>query len=186
MTTAQIRQLGNTVGFVLGANRPAVIALLRNNGATVSNKTSTEDLIDVTIDKVLHDPTFNKGFDRLAKETARQFLQATKQSASANANGGGSFDWGGLAGGILSAGTGIFGTIQANKAQEKLAKQQAKLAELEAQTQLGTAQAQIEIERLRLQQLQAQKAGTPNTLVYVGIGLVGLLVIGGVIFAVRK
>lgn len=202
MTTNQIKQLGNTVGFVVGINRPAVISLLRANDVNVTAKTDVKSVMEVCINRIINDPSFNKAFDALAKKTARDYIKVSKSEknysnfvmptidipqTNVQPQTQSSFDWGGLASGVLSSGLGIFSQIQSTKAQEKLANQQAKVAELEAQSALNTAQAQIEIEKLRLQQLQAQKAGgTGNTLVYVGIGLVGLLVVGGIILAVKK
>lgn len=209
MTSQQIKQLGNTVGFTMAISKPEVKALLKRSGVPV-NSYSDAQIREAVVDKVINDQKFNARFDKIAKSSAKAYLKATNQGTKnfggysnftapdfsglpsttqpAQTNSGGSsFDWGGLAGGLLSAGTGIFGSIQSTKAQQRLAEQQAKLAELEAQTALGTANAQIEIEKLRLAQLQAsQSTGTNPTLIYVGIGLVGLLVVGGIVLAVRK
>ena len=189
MNTAQIKQLGNTVGFVLAMNRPDVIRLLKANGTPVSSQSSDNSLRSATIDQIIENQKFNKAFDKLAKTSAKQFLKATKQNPSASADGGGGFDWGGMTSGILGAGTAIFGQISASNAQKKLAEQEAKTAQLNAQTAIAQANAQLEIERIRLQQIQAQNAGGTddnNTMLYVGIGLVALLIIGGVIVIAKK
>ena len=47
----------------------------------------------------------------------------------------------------------------------------------------------IEAERLKLQQIQAMQSGggaKNNTMLYVGLGILGLLVVGGVVYAVVK
>ena len=185
MTTAQIRQLGRTVGLVISLNRSAVISLLNGSGSQVSDQISNSDLVAITIDQVIENPAFNKGFSKLTKAESEIFRNATGLDSFASAEGG--FDWGGFGAGLIGAGTSIFGSIQATNAQKKLAEQEAKIAQLNSQTAITQAQAQLEIERLRLQQIEAQNAGgTGNTMLYVGIGLVGILVIGGVIFAVKK
>ena len=185
MDTSQIKQLGNAVGFVVGMNQPAVVSLLRAHGSAVSTKSSTDTIISEAIEQVLENPKFNKAFDKLTKKTAKSFLQATKTNPNSSADGG--FDWGGLAGGLLSSGTSIFGQISATNAQKKLAEQQAKIAKLNSESAIAQANAQLEIERIRLAQINAQNAGgTGNTMLYVGIGLVGVLVIGGLIVVMRK
>lgn len=188
MTTTQVKQLGNTVGFVLAMDRPAVVNLLKGNGYSVSSKTTDATLISTTINAIIENKKFNNSFDKLAKSSARLYLKATKQDASLNATGGPSFDWGGLAGNVLGAGTSIFGQITASEAQKKLAEAQAQSAQLNAQTAIAQANAQLEIERIRLQQINAQKAGGTgnNTLLYVGIGLGSLLLIGGIIVIAKK
>ena len=46
----------------------------------------------------------------------------------------------------------------------------------------------LETEKLKLAQIQAGggQGGAKNTMLYVGLGVLGLLVVGGVIYAVAK
>lgn len=185
MNSSQVKLLGNAVGFTIAANRESVVKLLVKHGVNVNYTTPTDQLITETINKVTSDPAFNKDFDKLVKTVARISMIASKKDTKSSADGG--FDWGGLTGSLLSSGTSIFGTIKTTEAQKKLAEQQAKIAASEAQAAIALGQTQIEIERLKLQQLQsAQPTGSNNTLVYVGAGLIGVLLIGGLIFALKK
>jgi ABC-type phosphate transport system auxiliary subunit len=185
MKSSQVKLLGNAVGFTIAANKEAVIKLLVKHGVNVNSATPTDQLITATIDKVTSDPAFNKDFDKLVKTMARISMIAAKKDAKSSADGG--FDWGGLTGSLLSSGTSIFGTIKTTEAQKKLAEQQAKIAASEAQSAIALGQTQLEIERLRLQQAQLQQPSSSNkTLIYVGAGLIGVLLIGGLIFAIKK
>lgn len=198
MTTKQIRQLGNIVGIVIGVNRQGVINLLRQHDVVISEDITNDTLISETIEKITSDEKFRNSINQMLSAVSNVTQRASQRAASFDgyevkgklydqgysSAEGSSFDWGGAIGGLTSLG----GTLIATSAQKKLAEQQAKIAQQEAQTQIALGANQLEIEKLRLAQIQAQKvsSGTGNTMLYVGIGLVVVLVIGGIFIALKK
>jgi hypothetical protein len=98
--------------------------------------------------------------------------------------GGAKFDWGGLGSALLTVGGGIYASEQNRKN-----------AQAQADALIRQGMSQIEVQKLILEgkrlDLEASKnavAGgkSGNTLLYVGLGIGGVLVLGVVIFAVTR
>jgi len=200
MSKQRVDQLGRSVGFVTAVDKKGAVRILNRSGVNVSNLTPNREIHRALIQKLVSgDEMFFKMFQAVLAENTRlvKKLKAGKNrmlnadgsfSGSYSADGSGGFFSGFNAGDILGAGANIFTTIKNNEAQQKLAEQQAQIATQNAQNQLALGNQQLELERLRLEQLKAQQgASAPNkTLLYGGLGLVAVLVIGGLVIAMRK
>lgn len=91
------------------------------------------------------------------------------------------FDYGQLVGGVLTAGTGIFGATQNTKAAQLAAATAAKNNE----TALELAKLNQQTEIIKLQGGQPVSAKS-NTTLYIALGVGGVLVLGLTIFAVTR
>ena len=82
----------------------------------------------------------------------------------------------------------IYATESAGKQQDKLLNAQANQQAQQNQDTIMAGQLALETEKLKLAQIQAGggQGGANNTMLYVGLGVLGLLVVGGVIYAVAK
>jgi len=122
-------------------------------------------------------PEFNFGNTTTGSTT-------TGSTKGSTTGGGAKFDWGGLGNALLTAGGGIYASEQNRKA-----------AQAQADALIRSGMTQIEVQKLILEgkrlDLEVAKAGvvggkSGNTLLYVGLGIGGVLVLGVVIFAVTR
>lgn len=195
MTLEQIKKLGNSLGILVAVDRKGVVNLLKAYGVPVERQMTTSTIIDAFIKKAFTDPNFVKDAQqlmlanaKLIEKTSKNFNNFNSANAlpSTTTSGGGSgFLSGFNLGDLISGGVNIWGSIEANKAQEKLLKQQAELANAQAAAQLQAGNQQLEIERLRLAQLQASKP-TTNMTTYLIIGGVGLVVVIAAVAIFKK
>jgi hypothetical protein len=206
MELKQIRDLGNFVGFTVAVDPKGVIVLLRKYNISVPSNPSNKDLISAIFNNGLKNASFSKEFGDLTVQSATivknissgklnsnftegdTIVDDIYASANGYSNAGGKTDWGGLAGSIVGAGAGIFGSIQQTKAQQKLAESQAQISANETAAAIANANTQLEIEKLRLQQAKLGSAAPvkSNTMMYVGIGIAVVLAIGVTIVIVKK
>jgi hypothetical protein len=98
-----------------------------------------------------------------------------------------SFWTGGNIMGIANAGIGIWSGISSGNTAKDIANKQLEAQRLANEGIISQGQLALEIERLKLEALKLEGGeAKDNTLLYVGLGLGGLLVLGGVIWAVTK
>lgn len=83
-------------------------------------------------------------------------------------------------GSVLNLGTGLIASNQ----QKQLLNQQAQIEADKAKNQLAIAQLQLEATRAQAQSVGAKSSG--NTMLYVGLGIGAVVILGVVIFAVTK
>lgn len=83
-------------------------------------------------------------------------------------------------GGVVNLGTGLVATNQ----QKQLLKQQAQIEAEKAKSQLAIAQLQLESARLQSSGAGAKASG--NTMLYVGLGVGAVVILGVVIYAVTR
>ncbi len=203
MNTQEAKKLGELVGFAIGVDPKGVIALLKKHNIDISSQSSKKEIISAVFDQGLKKPAFQKDFKKLSDvliKVVRQLpSKGSKSKAMSNFTEGDAimdaqyssadgFDWGGMTTGLVSAGASIFSTVKTTEAQEKLAKTQAQISANETAAAIALGQNQLEIEKLKLEQIKASSSTAPknNTMLYVGFGVVGLLVVVGLVFALKK
>lgn len=196
----QIREIGNAIGFLSVADIQGLTNLLAKYG-NMPNDISYQSLNNATIDS-MSNPNFSREFVSLVSQNVKILAQMNgynnmqgdgttglpPTTTPATADSGGGFFKGFNLGSLLNVGSSVYGSISADKRQRDLLKAQANQNSQQLQGQIQAGNIALETERLKLAQIQAGKGqgGANNTMLYVGLGLVGLLVVGGVIYAVAK
>lgn len=165
---------GKLIGRTVGYFPSQVAKLLNSNGVTINADASRgNDLVTSTLAGLESNPKFKKDFIKLVEDNKKvlskdEFLN---------------FDWSGTISGLTTLGNTIYS-----------GEQKGKLLEKEAQIEREKAQAQLQIAQLNQQtvlaQLEAQKAmasgGKDNTLLFVGLGVGAVLILGTVVFLATK
>ena len=88
-----------------------------------------------------------------------------------------------ISGGINTA-LGLGTTLIATNQQKQLLNQQAQIEEQKAKNQLAIAQLQLEASRAQAQGAGAKASG--NTMLYVGLGVGALVILGVVVYSVTR
>lgn len=200
-----LKNLSDTIAFVVLNDRPGVIALLKTNGLVFDeNHTSNEKLVTMIFNSLYDNSDFKNNFltylDAKAKDNFANasglfestplptFTAPTSSSSSLGTSSGGGFFSGFNANTITSlvgTGLGFLSSSQAGKDQRAIAEANAQAAIANAQSQTELIRAQLALEQLKLQNVQAQPIKN-NTLLYVGLGVGAVVLIGGLIFAITK
>jgi len=196
----QIREIGNAIGFLSVADIQGLTNLLAKYG-NMPNDISYQSLNNATIDS-MSNPNFSREFVSLVSQNVKILAQMNgynnvqgdgttglpPTTTPATADSGGGFFSGFNLGSLINVGSSVYGSISADKRQRDLLKAQANQNSQQLQGQIQAGNIALETERLKLAQIQAGQGqgGANNTMLYVGLGLVGLLVVGGVIYAVAK
>lgn len=202
-TENQLRELGNAIGFLSVVDIKGLSSLINKYGGN-GNIISYQNLNKQAI-MLLGNKSFYQEFVRLVSSNLK-VLEEMNANASgfynmdafANSNGasttpattgGGGFFSGFNLQGLLNIGSTIYGSTQEDKRQRDLLNAQANQNAQQLQAQIDAGNLTLEAERLKLAQIQAmqgQGGAKNNTMLYVGLGILGLLVVGGVIYAVVK
>lgn len=204
-TENQLRELGNAIGFLSVVDIKGLSSLINKYGGN-GNIISYQNLNKQAI-MLLGNKSFYQEFVRLVSSNLK-VLEEMNANASgfynmdafANSNGasttpattgggGGGFFSGFNLQGLLNIGSTIYGSTQEDKRQRDLLNAQANQNAQQLQAQIDAGNLTLEAERLKLAQIQAmqgQGGAKNNTMLYVGLGVLGLLVVGGVIYAVVK
>jgi hypothetical protein len=202
-TENQLRELGNAIGFLSVVDIKGLSSLINKYGGN-GNIISYQNLNKQAI-MLLGNKGFYQEFVRLVSSNLK-VLEEMNANASgfynmdafANSNGasttpattgGGGFFSGFNLQGLLNIGSTIYGSTQEDKRQRDLLNAQANQNAQQLQAQIDAGNLTLEAERLKLAQIQAmqgQGGAKNNTMLYVGLGVLGLLVVGGVIYAVVK
>lgn len=199
-----LNNLSNSVAFFVLTDKNGIVTLLKNNGLVFDeNHTSNEKLINMIFNSLYENNEFKDNFLMyLNSKTSQQkyanfnpiplpSFNPPKNPTSSTANVGSSS--GGFFGGfnmnsvtsLVGTGLGFLSSSQAGKDQRAIAEANAQAAIANAQSQTELIKAQLALEQIRLQTIQAQPPKN-NTLLYVGLGVVGVVLIGGLIFAITK
>ena len=179
----QLQNLGNAIGYIAVADINGLRNLLSRYGV-VNVGSDSKTLIAETTSLVSNSRFYNELVALIQKNVGEASFSGYN---SADGKSGGFFGGFNL-GTLLNTGASVYQTIQQDKAQKDLLNAQANQQAQQTQGQILAGQLALEQEKLKLAQIQAQneKGGGSNTLLYVGLGLVGLIVVGGVIYAVTK
>lgn len=207
-----LNNLSNSVAFFVLTDKNGIVTLLKNNGLVFDeNHTSDAKLINMIFNSLYEDNAFKdnfliylnsktdspKGFangDGLFSSTQLpSFNPPTNPTSSSSSLGGSS---GGFFGGfnmnsvtsLVGTGLGFLSSSQAGKDQRAIAEANAQAAIANAQSQTEAIRGQLALEELRLNSLKAQvpPPAKNNTLLYVGLGVGAIVLIGGLIFAITK
>lgn len=124
------------------------------------------------------------GIDYTFGQTSGLNLGSSTTDYSLPKSSGSGFSWSGLATSaipsLLNLGT---SAVQTNQ-QKQLLNQQAQIEADKAKNQLAIAQLQLEASRSQAQNAGAKSSG--NTMLYVGLGVGAVVILGVVIFAVTR
>lgn len=204
-TENQLRELGNAIGFLSVVDIKGLSSLINKYGGN-GNIISYQNLNNQAI-MLLGNKSFYQEFVRLVSSNLKVLEQMNANAsgfynmdAFANSNGtsttpattgggGGDFFSGFNLQSLLNIGSTIYGSTQEDKRQRDLLNAQANQNAQQLQAQIDAGNLTLEAERLKLAQIQAmqgQGGAKNNTMLYVGLGILGLLVVGGVIYAVVK
>ena len=196
-TQDQLRQLGNAVGFLSVADIQGLSNLLAKYGNMPDN-ISYQSLNKATIESLSNRKVYQE-FLRLVSANVKEVAQINQFSnvagdtvgttpATTPASTGSGFFQGFNLNTLIGLGTTIYATESAGKQQDKLLNAQANQQAQQNQDTIMAGQLALETEKLKLAQIQAGggQGGANNTMLYVGLGILGLLVVGGVIYAVAK
>ena len=185
----QIQNLGNAIGYIAVADINGLRDLLSRYGV-VNVGSDSKTLIAETTNLVSNSRFYNELVALIQSNVAEASF-----SGYSNVNGtdpkpssGGGFFSGFNLSSLLSTGASIYGNISADKRQKDLLNAEANKQAQQTQSQILAGQLALEQEKLKLAQIQAQneQGGGSNTLLYVGLGVLGVAVIGGIIYAVAK
>lgn len=201
-----LNNLSNSVAFFVLTDKNGIVTLLKNNGLVFDeNHTSDAKLINMIFNSLYEDNAFKDNFLvylNSKTDSPKGFANATglfqatplptfTAPTSSTANVGSSS--GGFFGGfnmnsvtsLVGTGLGFLSSSQAGKDQRAIAEANAQAAIANAQSQTELIRAQLALEQIKLQNTQAQPAKN-NTLLYVGLGVGAIVLIGGLIFAITK
>lgn len=186
----QLQNLGNAIGYIAVADINGLRNLLSKYGV-VNVGSDSKTLITETTNLVSNSRFYNELVALIQKNVGEASFSGYNSMDGTNvpkSNSGGGFFGGFNLGTLLNTGASVYQTIQQDKSQKDLLNAQANQQAQQTQGQILAGQLALEQEKLKLAQIQAQneKGGGSNTLLYVGLGLVGLIVVGGVIYAVTK
>ena len=202
MTKKEIQSLGKSIGTLVGTDRKGVLKILRQNNIPVSNNVNNKELISIIFNKGLDKSKFVKDLKALVvlNSNALKNLNVNINGAYNNTvgdtdvlqdhlyNNAKGTDWGGLAGNLVGTFGNVFGAIQISDAEKKLAEAQAQISANETAAALANNQTQLELAKIELAKakLAGNQPAKNNTMLYVGLGLVGILVITGIIVIAKK
>jgi len=169
------KNLSSVVSQAILYDRNGIISLLENNGVIIfdSDHIKSEKLVTI-IFKNLENVKFQDVFLNYIKEKF-QFSNADGFFSGFNAS---------AITGLVSSGLSFLGNSSASKDQKSIAEINAQAAITSAQSQAQIAATQLQIAQLNLEASKAPK--TDNTKLYVGIGIASVVVVGLLIFAIKK
>lgn len=188
-----IAQLSYFVAFAVVNDRNNVISMIEKTNVKILPTISNEDLIDVVFNLMYTNSQFKNEFTTYIKTKFNENLDNSFKNSpgdlATTATTSGSSFWGGFNAsaitGLVSTGLGFLSSSQAGKDARAVAATNAKNNLALATANLESNKTQLEIAKL---QLEAQKLqpGTNNTLLYVVLGIVGLVVVVGTVLIVKK
>lgn len=192
MKKATQKNIGNSIGLIVVGNPRGVQNLLAKY--KVVSSLNRKDLISKVVDNIDR-PKFFEDFKALVETSIKNanpkkqgnFKNYTGDDFFANQSGGGSsFDWGSTVGGLLNLGGSIWQQSEANKLTKDQLKAQAQVSANELEKAKIEGQTALQLAQLQLAQQQSQKSQGNNTLLYAGLGIGGLLVVGLLFMALKK
>jgi hypothetical protein len=165
------------ISFVVTYYPKDLAKMLNEDGVVVdATNFTTKELSEATLTGLTSSKKFNDDFVAFVKKIAENTGYSNVEGFGANY------------GGIISAGIPALTTLFMSNTNTKNLQAQLNAQNEANQTQLQLADKQLEIARLQAQGgLNQQTAkGSGNTMLYVALGVGGVLVLGIVIFAVTR
>jgi len=181
--------LAVVISNVILTDKKGIIKLLLQNGHIFEYETiSDNDLVTMIMNSLSDSQKFRESFQKYLELKINNTSYSNSNGGSDGFGGGGSFFSGFNASAaveLLSTGLGFISGNNASNDARAAAEAQAK-----AQIALANAQASNNQTALQIAQLQLEaakvKPATNNTLLYVGIGVAAVVVLGIGIFAVTR
>ena len=156
-----------------------------DNLVFVDSNISEKNLVDTMVDTFASRPSLYDKYLTWISKSAMGYSNVVGDTTNTVDSGGGfGFNMGSITS-LLGAGANIFATIKGSDAASDVAKAQAQAAMAAAQAQAGNNATALEIAKLQLQAAMAGKSGG-NTMLYVGLGLGAMAVVGTVIYLIVK
>jgi len=207
----QLENLSNSVAFFVVRDRNGIINLLKNNGLVFDENFVTDEKLTNMIFNSLFDDSSNFKNNYLAYINEKVNLDnkfsnvpgpifsstplpTFNPSTSSSSSTLGSSSSNGFFGGfnansalsLVTTGLGFLGSAQAGKDQRAIAEAQAQATIAAAQANAQNNATQLQIAQLQLEAQKAAPNKSNNTILYVVIGIAGIAIIGGIIFATSK
>lgn len=184
----QFKNLADTIAFVVVNDRNTIIKLLLQNGQILDVNTVTNDkLVSMLMNSLEDSENFRYVFLEYLK-TAFGLENFKNSTGGADGFGGGGFFGtfdANSAISLVTTGLGFLSGSQSSKDQRAAAEAQAKAQIAAANAQASNNQTALQIAQLQLEAAKL-KPGTNNTLLYVGIGVGAVAVIGVLIYVATK
>jgi hypothetical protein len=189
-----IQNLSYVISFAILNDKNSLINFLLSNSVPVKESVTNEELTAIVVNSLAGNPKIQQNFITWIKEKSsggysNSIGSSVLSGATSSTTTSGSGFWSGFdAGavtGLLSSGLGIFGSLTASKEQRKAIEAQANAQLAAAQAQAGSDSTQLEIAKLQLLAAQGKPSSNNTVLIIVGV-VVGLGILGGVIYAVTR
>ncbi len=185
----QFKNLADTIAFVVLNDRNTIVKLLLQNGQILDvNTVSNDKLVSMLMNSLEDSDKFRAVFLDYLK-TAFGIEDFKNSTGGTDGFGGGGSFFGGFNAGsaisLVTTGLGFLSGNQASKDQRAAAEAQAKAQIAQANAQASNNQTALQIAQLQLEAAKL-KPGTNNTLLYVGIGVGAVAVIGVLIYVATK
>lgn len=178
----QFQILSDVIAYVILNDRDNIINLLSQNGMIVNPQESNEKLVSKLMNLLSENEKFRQIFVSYLKES---FGLVEFSNAEGSSTG---FFSGFNAGSVVSlvgTGLGFLSSSQSSKDQRATAEANANATLAAAVAQSNVSKTNLEIARLQLEAAKL-KPTSNNTLLYAGIGVGVVVVLGLVIFAVTR
>ncbi len=177
--------LAYTIAYAIKNDREEFIRLLLDNGILLDPETvSDEKLVHVSTVSLADSISFQQNFLSWVESKLENSSNADGATSSGGFWGGG-FNAGAVTG-LVTTGLNLFGGIKTSESQLKATQAMAN-AQLAASTaQNNSNLAQLQIAQMNLEAAKLKPSGASNTTLYIVIAFVGLIAIGGVVYAVTK
>lgn len=193
----QENNLSYVIAYAVINDRENLLNFIQSQGVPIDKANILDsDITHIVVNSIAESATFSENFQKwLASKIPPQYSNSdggTDGFGSSSSDTGSSF-WGGSTfgsiTGLVSTGVGLFASLSLSKEQRRATEAAANAAILNAQTaqqsnltQLQIAQTMLEAEKVKAMN---PKGGISTGLV-IGIGLISVLILGGVIFAVTR
>jgi len=191
---SDIENLSYVISFTILKDKNGLISFLSSNSVPLKENITDEELVTVVINSLQGNPKLQENFlNWIEQKTSKGYSNVIGSSVLAGANSSSSTSssgfWSGFDSsavtGLLSSGLNVFASLTSSKEQRKALEAQAKAQLAQAQAQAGSDATQLEIAKLQLLAAQQKPSSNNTTLIIVGV-VVGLGILGGVIYAVTR
>lgn len=182
------QKIGTLVGGMVGLFPTEIQDLLTKNGVVVDTiNLNIDNLVTATFYALDTSVSFRKDFINLYKNNEELINSKIESDGYSNVEGaktGSSFDYSGVASSLIGGIGGFFGSKNNLKASQAQADAMIKSGELSIQAQ----QLALEGKKIDAQTALALASAKPqgNTMLYVALGIGGVLILGVVIWAVTR
>ncbi len=188
----QFQILSDVIAYVILNDRDNIITLLSQNGMIVNPQESNEKLVSKLMNLLSEDENFRQIFTSYLKESfglvgfsnAPGDLSTAVTPSTTSTGFFSGFNVGSVVS-LVGTGLGFLSSSQSSKDQRATAEANANATLAAAVAQSNVSKTNLEIARLQLEAAKLKPASN-NTLLYAGIGVGVVVVLGLVIFAVTR